>query len=115
MKIIVREIVGENAISMQSGSILYEKISKRLMSGEEVEIDFQGVELFASPFFNASIGLLLKDIKVTDLQHRVKIVNVSEVGRQLINLVISNAIKHYEKVSKAEDDLKIIIKNAEDL
>lgn len=115
MKIIAKEIVGENAISMQSGQHLYEKISKPLISGEEVEIDFQGVELFASPFFNASIGYLIQDIKVTDLQQRLKIINLSEVGRQLLNLVISNAIKYYERKGKAEEDLKIIIKNAEDL
>lgn len=114
MKIIVKEIVGENAISMQSGKLLYEKISSPILSGKEVETDFDGVVLFASPFFNASIGLLIKDIAVTDLQKKLKISNLSSVGRELLNLVISNAINHYEKQSRAEDELKIIIKNAEE-
>lgn len=115
MKIIAKEIVGGNAISMQTGQNLYEIISKPLISGEEVEIDFQDVELFASPFFNASIGYLIKDIKVTDLQQRLKIINLSAVGRQLLNHVISNAIKYYEKEGEAEENLQIIIKNAEGL
>lgn len=114
MKIFVKEIVGENAISMQSGKLLYEKISTPILSGKDVEIDFEGVELFASPFFNASIGLLIKDISITDLQQKLKVSNLSIVGRQLLNLVISNAITHYEKESQSEDDLKIIIKNAEE-
>jgi hypothetical protein len=114
MKIIAKNILGKNAISMQSGQNLYEKISIPLISGEEVEIDFQDVELFASPFFNASIGYLIKDIKVTDLQQRLKITNLSAVGRQLLNHVIANAIKYYEKTNKAEENMQIFIKNAED-
>lgn len=114
IKIFAKDIVGENAISMQSGQNLYEKIFNPLMSGEEIEIDFEGVKLFASPFFNASIGFLLKDIAVTDLQRKLTIKNLSVVGHQLLNHVISNAIKYYEKESKSEDTLEIIIKNAEE-
>ena len=113
MKIIAKEIVGPNAISMQSGQLLYKQISKPLISGETVEIDFQGVEFFASPFFNASIGFLIQDIKISDLQKNLKITNLSEIGRQLLNLVISNAIKFYDKKNTSEESLQIIIKNAE--
>ncbi len=115
MKIIAKNIIGKNTISMQSGQNLYEKISNPLISGEEVEIDFLDVELFASPFFNASIGYLIKDIKVTDLQQRLKIINLSKVGRQLLNHVISNAIKYYDTENKEEENMKIFIKNAEEL
>lgn len=114
MKIIAKDLVGSNAISMQSGQILYEKISKPLLAGEVIEIDFKDVELFASPFFNASIGFLIKDIKVSELQKQLKLTNISEVGRQLLNHVISNAIKYYEKEGKTEEELKIMIKNVEE-
>lgn len=113
MKIIAKEIVGSNAISMQSGKLLYEKISKQLFAGEEIEIDFNGVELFASPFFNASIGFLIKDINVTELQKRLKLTNLSDVGRHLLNHVIANAILFYAEQGKAADDMQIISKNAE--
>lgn len=108
----VRDIVGENAISMQSGSHLYEKISPHILAKEPVELDFEGVELFASPFFNSSIGLLLKDVEITTLQNTLKIENLSKVGHQLLNHVIENAIKFYaadnkkisEAVQPAHDD-----------
>lgn len=114
IKIFAKEIVGENAISMQSGKNLYERLFKPLMSGEEIEVDFNGVELFASPFFNASIGFLLKDIEVSALQKKLKLTNLSTVGHQLLNHVISNAIKYYEKEAKSEEAMKIIIKNVEE-
>jgi hypothetical protein len=108
------DIVGKNAISMQSGSNLYEHIAPTLLSGQNVELDFDGVELFASPFFNASIGLLLKDIQVTDLQERLNISNISDVGRQLLNHVISNAIRFYETSSKSGKPIQASNKDGED-
>lgn len=99
-------IVGENAISMQSGTNLYEQMYGFLKSGEKIELDFASVQLFASPFFNASIGLLLKDFDVDVLQSQLKIVNLDKVGLQLLNHVITNAIKYYDKDSKIADAIK---------
>lgn len=114
MKILVTDIVGQNAISMQSGKNLYEKISKPLLSTESVELDFGGVKLFASPFFNASIGLLLKDIQVSDLQKHLSFINLSEVGRQLLNHVIANAIKYYAMEGTSIAAMKKIIKDRDE-
>jgi hypothetical protein len=107
----VREIVGQNAISMQSGSFLYEKIYSDIISKNLIELDFEGVELFASPFFNSSIGLLLKDVEIKNLQSSLKVSNLSEVGRQLLNHVIDNAIKFYGEDNKRISDA---LKSAQD-
>lgn len=114
MKIIAREVIGVNAISMQSGQNIYELIAKPLLGGETVEVDFDAVELFASPFFNASIGLLIKDVNINELKKRLVVTNLNPVGKQLLNHVIANAIKFYEKEANADENLQIIIKNAED-
>ncbi len=102
----VFEITGANAISMQSGDKLYRLLHPRLAAGESVKLDFANVALFASPFFNASIGLLLKDITIQSLQQQLSFLNLSEVGRELLNHVISNAIAFYknsDRVTKAID------------
>lgn len=114
MKILAKEVVGKNAISMQSGSNLYEVMSKELLSGKVVEIDFAGVDLFASPFFNASVGLLLRDLTVDELKSRLKIVNLSDVGRHLLNHVITNAIQYYDSKTKTADALETIKTNKDD-
>lgn len=114
MKIIAKEVIGVNAISMQSGQRIYDLIAKSILGGEAVEIDFNSVELFATPFFNASIGLLIKDINIEKLKQRLVFTNLSPVGKELLNHVIANAIKYYEKEASAEENLQIIIKNAED-
>lgn len=96
----VFELTGKNAISMQNGEKLYFALHAKLVSGNSVEIDFESVELFASPFFNASIGLLLKDIPIEKLQKQLAITNLSDVGRDLLNHVISNAIAFYKDGDK---------------
>lgn len=93
--ILVKEIVGYNAISMNSGNKLKELILESWNGNEKIELDFLEVEVFASPFFNASIGVLLKDKKIEDLQGKLVFKNISDHGKKLLNLVISNAIKFY--------------------
>lgn len=114
MKIMASEIVGKNAISMQSGKNLHDIICQPIVAGEKVCIDFEGVELFASPFFNASIGLLLRDISLDDLKARLEVKNISEVGRQLLNHVIANAINFFSETGKTAEALKAINKNPDD-
>lgn len=63
--IVIKDVVGGNAVSMSAGTKLKELIlNSWARSGEGDEklvLDFSGIEVFASPFFNASIGALLKD------------------------------------------------------
>ncbi|OZY39224.1 hypothetical protein CJF43_24100 [Pseudomonas fragi] len=110
----VFELTGRNAISMQNGEKLYKALHKNLIEGDRIEVNFEKVTLFASPFFNASIGLLLKDISVEKLQQQLSVTNLSDVGRDLLNHVISNAIifyKNSDNVSKAIDQNEVDNKN----
>lgn len=101
----VFDLVGKNAISMQSGMKLHDVIANNLLSGEKVEIDFSDVALFASPFFNASVGVLLKDVSIESLMDKMKIVNCSEVGLGLLNTVIQNALNYYNSAKEISDAL----------
>ncbi|GGE84023.1 MULTISPECIES: STAS-like domain-containing protein [Gammaproteobacteria] len=105
LKVKVFDLVGKNAISMQSGTKLNNAIATALLEGQTVEIDFSGVSLFASPFFNASIGVLLKDINIEQLTDKMKVVNCNEIGLSLLNTVIQNAIHFYSGESKVTDTL----------
>ncbi len=107
-KINVHGLVGKNAISMQSGEKLYDKLYPLMKSNEVVELDFSGVSLYASPFFNASIGLLLRDFSVDILMKNLSFSDISDVGRDLLNHVVENAIAYYSSsgaVSKGISDV----------
>ncbi len=104
-KVKVFDLVGKNAISMQSGTKLHDVIFEDLKSGNAVEIDFTDVSLYASPFFNASVGILLNDLTIEQLTQRMKVVNCSEVGLGLLNTVIQNALQYYSGSRAVTDTL----------
>jgi hypothetical protein len=91
----VHETVGEDAITVDDGQMIHERIKAELLAGREVELDFSGVDVFASPFFNAAIGQLLKDFTAEDLNRLLRIRNLNPVGNDLLRRVIENAKRYY--------------------
>lgn len=95
MRIIVKELVGANALTLSDGQALYEQIHPRLLAGDIVNLDFAGVETFASPFFNAGVGQLLADLQPNTLNELVKFQNLPGLGQRILRRVINNAKEYY--------------------
>ncbi|MEH1920652.1 STAS-like domain-containing protein [Nostoc sp.] len=88
------DLVGKYAISAESGQKVYDQIHPVMIAGNPVELDFTGVEVFASPFFNFAIGHLLKDIPADKLNQLVEFTAINSEGWNVLERVIANA-KHY--------------------
>ncbi|MEN6645408.1 MAG: STAS-like domain-containing protein [Armatimonadia bacterium] len=95
MKISVKEQVGPNCLTIDDGEIIYQLLHGPLMAGEDVELDFGGVEVIASPFFNASVGQLLRDIPEHDLRARLHFEGLSIAGTHVLGRVIANSAEYY--------------------
>jgi hypothetical protein len=95
MHIKVKELVGENAMTLDDGEAIYARIHDPLTHGETVELDFDGVQVFASPFFNAGIGRLLGELTTDTLNARLKFVDLSDFGARVLRRVIENAKDYY--------------------
>lgn len=93
----VYDVIGKNAISMKSGDKIYQLIIENINKREKTTLDFNEVDLFASPFFNTAVGHLLKDMELQELQEQLQFENLDGVGKDLLNLVISNALNFYKK------------------
>lgn len=91
----VMEISGENAVAQDDGQKVYELVRDRLKSGQELHLDFQGVKIFASPFFNAAVGQLLRDFGTDDLNSRLKFEHLSSVGQEVLKRVIENSKRYF--------------------
>lgn len=94
-RIIVKDLIGQNAVTLDDGEIIYNLIHASLMHGDIVELDFDGVEIFASPFFNAGVGRLLVDLKPDALNNRLKFDHLSDFGSRVLRRVIDNAKEYY--------------------
>ena len=95
MHINVKELVGENAMTLDDGEVIYARIHDPLTQGETVELDFDGVQVFASPFFNAGVGRLLGDLTVDTLNAHLKFEHLSDFGARVLRRVIENAKDYY--------------------
>jgi hypothetical protein len=107
MEINIRQDLGENCMTLKQGQSLYDAIYPHLQSGETVELDFMGVRIFASPFFNYAIGQLLRDLKADRLNELLIIKNLNAVGSNTLELVIENAQRYYSdaKFRHAKDEV----------
>jgi hypothetical protein len=91
----IKTRIGKNCITIGDGQKIYQSIHKSLSRNTTVKLDFSGVEVFASPFFNAAIGQLLKDIDPEILNKHLKIESISPAGKNTLQRVIENSKKYY--------------------
>jgi hypothetical protein len=97
----VMEDIGVNVVNYSSAQLLLDKISRKenekyILSSNDIIIDFDGVGVISSPFFNGSLGYLLKDISIEELMSTVKIKNIPDYARDILNSVIQNSIDYYK-------------------
>lgn len=95
MHVKIKELVGVNAMTLADGEAIYHRIHDPLVEGKAVELDFEGVQVFGSPFFNASVGRLLEDLKPDILNSRLKFEHLSDFGARVLRRVIENAKEYY--------------------
>lgn len=104
MNIAIKEFIGPRCILKDDGQKLYEEISSLLHKGEEVTLDFSSVKMFASPFFNYSIGQLIGNLPEDTIRSYLHLKNLEPVGHSIIERVIDNASKF-----KSDVDYKKIV------
>ena len=93
--IIYDEVGGESAISVDDGSLIFDKIDKALKKGLTVELDFQNIGLIITAFLNAAIGQLYNEYKSDFLQENLKLKNVKPEDSRLFNKVIERAKEYF--------------------
>jgi hypothetical protein len=95
MRIVVHEIIKEPGDPFEEGQKVHDQISPILARGEEVEVDFEGVRFLCAPFFNASIGQLLKDHPLERVKTTLKVQNLNQLDRDTLELVIEKSHRYY--------------------
>lgn len=113
MKYNVKSIVGENCITFEDGEKIYEIVYSGLVNEQEIELDFTGVRIFASIFFNVAIGKLLSDFSSDYLNQMLHFGGLSAHGNQVLRRVIKNAQEFYSNPRHKEAVEKVISLHSE--
>ena len=99
--IIVKDIVNQCA-TKDAGLILCEWLKSILTTGNNVALDFEGMDKFSHTFFNVSVGRLIIETKDENITSRINIFNLSETGHLVYSHSVENA-KVLLKSIKAKD------------
>jgi hypothetical protein len=95
MDVRVKDLVGRNCITFEDGQLVYELIRPELLDSNPVSVDFSGVEVFASPFFNASVGQLLRDVAPDTLRELLAFSGLAPNGDEVLRRVVENAKSYW--------------------
>lgn len=102
MILTVSNITGFRCMTSDEGQKLYEAIRPALKAGDDVVLDFSGVSIFSSPFFNFGIGQLYRDISSETLNAHLKIENLVDSGRMTLQRVIKNSKDYYTNPTRKQ-------------
>lgn len=89
--------IAEIAMTEDAGMELRKKIAEVLKKCEKVVLDFENVMLFATPFFNASVGYYIFELSPEKYQEVISTKNLSALGKETYDHSVENAQSIYEK------------------
>ncbi len=98
-RLVVRDLTGPTCLSPEKGQKVFRVVEPDVAAGRTVELDFTGVDLFATPFFNLSIGQLLRAHDPASVRSRLRVLNLNEVGQDTFSRAWDNAVQHYHRGS----------------
>lgn len=108
IRIKVTEVVGSDiCVSSEDGAKVFEKLSLALETDRLIELDFSGVQIVISAFLNAAIGRLVENTSKESILQRIKLTNLAEEDRELIDRVLDNAVKFYSDPDQYRRALEI--------
>ena len=116
MKLKVIDIVGsERCIIREDGQKIYDKIHDELANKKDVTLDFDGMRLYASPFFNFAIGKLFQDIDADVINAKLHIENINKTGSMIIKCVKNNAKEYCADIDYRKVVDSILEKQAQEI
>lgn len=111
-KIIISELI-TNGLTENNGLILRKEVEKILDECDSIILDFKDITLFATPFFNSSIGYFVLNLGPEKFDKIFKIEQISELGKNTYNHSYENAVQIYNKNTNVDTIGRITKNNIE--
>ena len=95
-KVIKINSITRMAMTEDAGLLLRKEMLEAIQQDESVVLDFEGIDLFATPFFNASIGYFVMKLSPEKYKMQVRVINLSDLGKETYSHSYQNAVSVYE-------------------
>lgn len=96
MRITVTEICGPSRIYRSDGAKLREAIEQRWSDAEPLEVDFENITVASISFLDEAIAVLALDHPKDMLKRRLKLLNLHDADRRLLNAHIVSRARQRE-------------------
>ncbi|BCY28375.1 STAS-like domain-containing protein [Flavobacterium okayamense] len=104
MHLLVKEIIdSEIAVSTDDGNKVFEQINSAFVKKENVDLDFQGINILITAFLNSAIGRLYESYDSEFLNSYLKLSNVAPEDRILFKKVVKRAQEYFSNKKGFED------------
>jgi len=92
-RILVSSLIPK-AFSNEQAAILRDEIKKLLGKDiEKIEIDFEGITVYTTLFFNFSTGVFIKELGKERYDSLFEIINLNDLGESTYNHSYNNCIR----------------------
>lgn len=98
-------ISSSQAISLDDACVVYQRLSSYFEQGQDVVVDFSGIDLVISAFLNRAFGDLYGQFSESYVRDRLKIENIQEDDLRIFKRVIDRAKDYYQDKEKASNRL----------
>jgi hypothetical protein len=92
-KIRIAEFCKGSHVTRGDGAHLRKAIEEHWDDAEPLSLDFSGVRIASVSFFDESLGLLAKKRPVDEIRKRVRVENIDEGDRALLNRIVLSRSK----------------------
>ena len=89
------EQFGETLLTPTEGDTLRNAYIGAIRIGQGVTLDFKGVRIISSAFFNYAVGRLYAEFSQAEISKLLTVVNLSDIGKFTLLRVVENSRKYY--------------------
>ena len=112
-KVIKISSITPMAMTEDAGMQLRKEMREAIQQEENIVLDFEQISLFSTPFFNASIGYFVMNLSPEKYKEQVKVINLSNLGKETYSHSYQNAVSVYENKTDTEMIGKITMETIE--
>lgn len=105
--------LSSTAFDAEDANLLKVEIKKALAQEEKIIIDFEGIERYATLFFNFSLLSYAKQLGKQKYDATFTIINLSDFEQKVYNRFYKNSIKHPIKFTTEQE--KLIVKIVDEI
>lgn len=107
----------KNGLTETNGLIVRKKIEEELVTINDDDIlvlNFENITLFATPFFNSSIGYFIMKLGKDKFDRKIKLISISELGMNTYKHSYDNAVEYSNKELNTKEIGDVIKNNIEE-